>query len=275
MPSMTRRRPGVEGHGPGAPGRAVVVDGVDRQAAQLGGERRRVPDGGRGEAEGRLGAVVEADPPQAAQQMGDMAAEDPPQGVQLVDDDIAQAHEERRPAVVVGEDPGVEHLRVRQHHVGGAAQGGPFLVGSVAVVGDGPHARHEPRPQGPELVVGQRLGREEQQSGALVAGQHRLGDRHLVAERLARPGAGGQGDAAAGPEAVDRLRLVGVEPLRAPGGQALDDLGMEGPFRLGVAGRSGRRDVEARQAGPDERVGGELVEGLDGVHGPSEGTGVL
>ena len=59
-------RPVEEGHGPGTPGRPVVVDGVDREPAQLGGQRRRVADGGAGEAERRLGAVVPARPPEPA-----------------------------------------------------------------------------------------------------------------------------------------------------------------------------------------------------------------
>jgi hypothetical protein len=94
-----------------------------------------------------LGAVVEADPPEAVEQVGDVAAEDAPQGVELVDDDVAQPHEERRPAVVVGEHPDVEHLRIGQHHVGCPPEGGPFLHRGVAVVCDRPHAGYEPRPQ--------------------------------------------------------------------------------------------------------------------------------
>jgi len=95
----------------GPRGDPCVADGVDREPAQFGGQGGRVADGGAGEAEGRLGAVVEADPAQPAEQVGDVTAEDPPQGVEFVNHDIAQPHEERRPAVVIREDPGVEASR--------------------------------------------------------------------------------------------------------------------------------------------------------------------
>ena len=138
--------PVEEGHRPGPPGRPVVVDGVDGQPAQLGGQGSGVADGGAGKTEGRLGAVVEAHPPQPAEEVGDVAAEDPPQRVEFVDDDVAQPHEERRPAVVVGEDPGVEHLGVGEHDVGRPPERGPLLHRRVAVVGHRPHPRHQPGP---------------------------------------------------------------------------------------------------------------------------------
>ena len=216
--------------------------------AQLGGQAGRVADGGAGEAERRLGAVVEAHPPEPVEQVGDVAAEDAPQGVQLVDDDVAQPHEERRPAVVVGEDPGVEHLGVGQHHVGRPPEGRPLLRRRVAVVGHRPHPRDQPRPERAQLVVGQGLGREQQEGGVLPAGEDRLGDGRLVAERLARPGAGGQGDAPAGPEQVDGLRLVDVEAIGPPGRQPLEHLGVEGlsrSRRTGPDGPGGRRGASA------------------------------
>ena len=38
--------------------------------------------------------------------------------VQLVDDDVLQAHEEGGPSLVRREYPHVQHLRIREHHVG-------------------------------------------------------------------------------------------------------------------------------------------------------------
>ena len=69
-------------------------------------------------------------------------------------------------------------------------------VGGVAVVGDRAQAGHEPRAQRAELVLGERLGREHEQRGVALAVDDRLDDRHLVAERLARRGAGRDHDAA-------------------------------------------------------------------------------
>ena len=120
--------------------------------------------------------------------------------------------------------------------------------------------------------MGQGLGGEQEQGGVLPAGQDRFGDRGLVAQRLARSGAGGQGHAPAGPEPVDRLRLVDVEPLRTPGRQPFEHVRVQRLLRLAVAGDTGRDHVEARQAGPDVGVGGEGVQGLDRVHSKGEGT---
>jgi hypothetical protein len=62
--------------------------------------------------------VVVGQPAQPAQQLRDVASERAAVGVQLVDHDVLQATEERRPAIVVREQPGVEHLGVGEHDVG-------------------------------------------------------------------------------------------------------------------------------------------------------------
>ena len=152
-------------------------------------------------------ASVEADPPEAVEQVGDVAPEDAPEGVELVDDDVAQAHEERGPAVVVGEDPDVEHLGVGQHHVGRPPEGCPLLHRRVAVVGHCPHPRHEPRPQGPQLVVGQRLGRVEVEGPGLRVGEDALEGREVEAEALAA-GRAGRDDRVL---AVPDRRVIGDE----------------------------------------------------------------
>ena len=54
-----------------------------------------------------------AEPPQ---QQGHVAAEHAAEHVQLVDHDVAQAHEEGRPAGVVRQDPRVEHVGVGHDH---------------------------------------------------------------------------------------------------------------------------------------------------------------
>ncbi len=117
-------------------GRAVVVDRAHRPAAQRRRELGRVADRRTREAERRAGPVVRAHPLEPAQHVRDVAAEDAAQRVQLVDDHELQAHEERRPASVVGEDRLVQHLRVRQHDVGVLAGPGPIVRGRVAVVRD-------------------------------------------------------------------------------------------------------------------------------------------
>ena len=100
-----------------------------------------------GEAERRVGAVVLAQSSQPAQHVRDVAAEDAAQRVQLVDDDVAQPHEERGPALVRRQDPHVQHLGVGEHDVGVLAGPRAVVAGGVAVVGDRAQPGHEPRAQ--------------------------------------------------------------------------------------------------------------------------------
>src|SRR5450759_1448897 len=54
--------------------------------------------------------------------------------VELVYDDDPELLEELEPLRVVGQDRGVEHVRVRDHDLACRANGGPDGVGRVAVV---------------------------------------------------------------------------------------------------------------------------------------------
>ena len=128
--------------------------------------------------------------------------------MQLVDDDVAQAQQERGPPIVRGEDAHVQHLGVGQHDVGVRADPRPFVGGGVAVVGRGDEVGHQPLAEAAELVLRERLGGEHQQRGVATAGDDRVDDRQLVAERLARRGAGGDDDVASGTQRVDRRGLV-------------------------------------------------------------------
>ena len=80
--------------------RAVAVDRLDRESAEARRELGGVADGGAGEAERGRRSVVLAEPTQATQHVRDVAAEHAAQRVQLVDDDVAQAQQERGPPVV-------------------------------------------------------------------------------------------------------------------------------------------------------------------------------
>ena len=168
-----------------------------------------------------------------------MGAEHAPQHVELVDHDVAQAHQERGPPAVVGQHAVVQHLGVGEH--ARWRWPGPRCA---------PRARsrrrrwrppgrgRSRRGEGPELVLGQRLGGEHQQRGGRP---HRcadgLGDGHLVAERLARRRAGGDRHRPAGPGQVDGLGLVGPEARRPPSRSRT--VGGERPGQLGEAGRCG------------------------------------
>ena len=140
-----------------------------------------------------------------------MRAEHAAVHVGLVDDDVAQVREQLPPGVVVGQDPDVEHVGVGDHQVGLAADRGPLLAGGVAVVDRGPDDAVQAEPlERARLVLGQRLGRVQEQRPRRRIAAQRLERRDLKAERLARGGAGGD-DRRSVQRCLDRLGLVGVE----------------------------------------------------------------
>jgi hypothetical protein len=110
--------------------------------------------------------------------------------VELVDNHVAQVLEEHRPLGVMGQDAGVQHVRVGQDEVRPGPDRPPRVLGRVAVVGE--HAQLGEAAgqllQLGQLVLGQRLGGEEVEHPGLGLGQQRLEHRQVVAERLARGG---------------------------------------------------------------------------------------
>ncbi len=115
---VERRR--VEHHDVLLAGRcAVVVDDRDRPAGERLGQRSWVADGRRAAHDLRAGAVVRAQPQQAAQHVGDVRPEDAAVRMRLVDHDVAQLLEELKPLGVMRQDRRVEHVRVGDHHLAG------------------------------------------------------------------------------------------------------------------------------------------------------------
>ena len=109
--------------------------------------------------------------------------------VQLVQDDVSQVLKQPRPLRVVRQNPRVQHVRVRQHHVPALANRFPRVRRRVAIVCKHSEAIIQPRGQIVEfgkLVLRQRLGREEVKCSRVGRLQHRIQHRQVVAERLAR-----------------------------------------------------------------------------------------
>ena len=176
-----------ERDGPRAAGRTVIRHGSHVEAGQCGGQALRLPDRRRAADEHGVGAVVGGEAAEPTQQLRHMAPEDASKGVQLVDDDVAKPTEERRPPLVVREHSGVEHLGVREHDRGVLADPRPLLGAGIAVVGATDDPGKVELRQGSELVVGERLGGEEDQTRPRADGGDRgLCHRHLVAAGLAR-----------------------------------------------------------------------------------------
>ena len=224
--------------------RAVLVHHRDGRFDQPLGQLGRVGDGGRAQDELGGRAVEGGDAPQPAQHVGDVAAEDAPVGVHLVQDHQAQPLEELGPLGVVGQDAGVQHVRVGDQHARRPPYPGPRRGGRVAVVGGGAKGRRRtkdrgrtsiigqfllvfglwslvrqrflPPPQLRQLVLGQGFRREQVQRAGLGVGGQALEGGQQVAQALARRGGRDNADMLAARRRVQRLGLVGVELSDAP-----------------------------------------------------------
>ena len=189
-----------------------------RSAGQHRRQLGRVPDRRRAADDDRPAAVVGADPEQPPQDVGDVAPEHAAVRVQLVDDDEPELLEQLEPLRVMGEDRRVEHVRVGDDDLAGGPDRRADRCRRVAVVGRGRDVQPGRRRQLAELgdlVLAERLGREQEEGpGRRVLGD-RLEDGHGVAQGLARRGRGHDHDVLAGVDGLDRLRLVGVRPLDA------------------------------------------------------------
>ena len=119
---------------PGRAGRAIGVHEPEGLAHQALGELERVCDRRRGQHEARLGPVSVRDSPQAPQHVRDVRSEDAAVGVRLVHDDPPEVRDEVAPALVVGQDPDVEHVRVGEDQVRPAAYLRAVVAGRVAVI---------------------------------------------------------------------------------------------------------------------------------------------
>ena len=200
-----------EEHVPLARRCAVAVDDPGPPPCQGRRELARVRDRRRAADDDGGRPVVRADPQEPPDDVRDVAAEDAPVHVELVDDDVPELLEQAIPLGVVGEDRRVEHVRVRDDDLARGADDGADGRGRVAVVGRGVDLEVGRGREGAErrdLVLPERLRREqEERAGGRVVGE-RLQHRHLVAEALA----GGRGrhdhDVLTGADRLDRLRLV-------------------------------------------------------------------
>ena len=209
-----------------APGarRAVLVDEPHvLQAGEALGQLDGVGDRRAGEQEARRRAVGGGDAPQPAQDVGDVGAEDAAVDVRLVDHDDGEVGEEVGPRGVVGQDPDVEHVGVREHEVRPPADGQALLAPRVAVVDRRAHLLGQPeRVQRARLVLRERLGRVEVERACLGVGAQHLERRQVEAQRLAARRPRGD-DRRRLPGVAQRLRLVDVERVDPRVGQPLRD----------------------------------------------------
>jgi hypothetical protein len=165
--------------------------------------------------------------------------------MQFVDHDDPELLEQLEPLGVVREDRRVEHVRVRDHDLSGGAHRRADRGRRVAVVRRG----QDRQPGGcrelaefADLILAERLGREqEQRAGSRVIGDG-LHRGHRVAQGLARRRRSHDDDVLAAMDGFDRLRLVGVQALDPATRQALGDPRVQPRRHLGVGSLASRDD---------------------------------
>ena len=170
--------------GRGAPSSVTARTGrpINRSAAD-----RRVGDGRGRQHEHRIRPVHPGQPDQPAQHQRDVRPEDPAVGVALVDDDVPQPAQQSRPASVPGQQPAVQHVRVRQHPVTRARAPSPAPHRRCRRRTAPPASQAAPvtpaRPAGPPRAPWS--ARQVQRRGARL-GEQRGQHGELVGQRLAR-----------------------------------------------------------------------------------------
>ncbi len=208
-------------------------------------------------------AVVSADTKQPPEDVGHVAAEQAAVCVQLVDDDDLQLFEQLEPFGVVGQDRGMEHVRVRHDHLARRSDRRADWVRRIPVVGGSIYLQ----PRSPaelaqlsHLVLTQGLSGEEEESPSRRIFGKTLQDRQQVAQRLARSGRRDHDDVVPGTNRLDRLCLVGVEVVNTPRSQSCRNTRVQPGWNWHDSGRPGRHDCVVSDAARKRRFRQDQLE---------------
>ena len=190
-----------------------------------------------------------------------MRPEHAPVDVRLVDDDVAEVRKDVSPAVVVGEDPDMEHVRVGEDDVRPLADLPAALARRVAVVDRRLQSLQTELGQRPGLVLRERLRRVEVQRPRLRFASDRVEDGKVECEGLSRRRTGGDDDVLSAPCCLPGLRLVAIQGCDSGrderGGDARVEV-VRQRLELRVAGwlDAGVRDLlSLEEVGPARRDG--------------------
>ena len=221
-----------EGDCPSCVWRGVLSDHRRLDAEQGLDELARVGDRGRREEELRLRSVDRRGAAKASQDVRDVRPEDAAVDVRLVHDHVTEVLEDVSPAVVVREDPDVEHVRVREDDVGPLADLPAPLGLGVAVVDRRAQARKLEGRERTSLVLRQGLRGIEVEGPELRLLRERVQHGQIEGQRLAARGPGGDDEVLAPLGRVEGFRLVAVEAVEAEACERVEDAGMQ-PVRNG------------------------------------------
>jgi hypothetical protein len=233
--------------------------------AGIGDRRRR-------SGEHRMRAVVRRDSLEPPHDVRDVRTENAAVRVDLVDHDVLEPREKARPLRVIGKNPRVEHVGIREEHFRLVAEPAAARGGGVAVIGarlkrDALRA-HVPL-QDPELILRERFRRIEVERAGLGILEKARENGNIVAEGLTARGGCDDDDIRAAPQTPHRLDLVHVELLDTG---ALENL--REPFRkrrreLAEASRPRRNRVLVGDLPLVEILDLHLLEKLGDFHGCS------
>ena len=207
-------------------GGTAIRDKLELLSRQLLGQLSRVGDRrGRADKLGRA-AIETADSLQTPEEVGQVATEHAAVGVQLVDDHVLQVLEDPRPLRVVGEDPLVQHVGVRQDDVCARPNRRANILRRVPIIGMNTDVRIQrvgPLQEVIHLVVGERLGREKVQGSRVGIVDDALEDGQVVTQCLPRGGRRQHDRIRSGVDPLVAFPLVGVELPDASAFQNPDD----------------------------------------------------
>jgi len=120
-----------------------------------------------------------------------MASEDTSIIMKFVDDDVFEVFEQFYPFGVMGEDSGVEHIRVGEDDMTSGSDGLPCILGGVAVVGEDPDLlgkKSDGLVEFGPLILGEGFSGEQVDGSGGGVLEDGVKNREVVAQRLSRGG---------------------------------------------------------------------------------------
>ncbi len=224
-------------------GGAVVIDQFHRPADEGFRQFFWILNGGRTEDEFGVAAVKFTKAQQPAQYIRQVAAEDTPVGMDFVNDDILQVFKQLHPFGVLGQDTGVEHIRVGYHHMAGLTHGTPGGRRGIAVVGEGFHIHLHQLDQFIKLahLIGrQGLGGEQVQCPGIRIFQNGGQNRNVIAQGFAGCSGGDHHIIFSLSGCFQTGSLVGIQLVHTVLCKGLRQPGVNIPGPRGITGRTGR-----------------------------------
>ena len=235
----------IENEVPFAGGRAVFRYGGNFPSGQGLRQLHRVLNGGAAQNVLGMAAVKLAQPFQPPEHIGQMTAEHAAVGVNFVDDNVLQIFKQLHPLGMVGQNIGVEHIRVGDHDMARLTDGFPGGVLGIAVVGVGLdiHIKgldHIIQPA--DLIGGKRLGGEQIQRSCVLVFQNGAQNGQIIAQGLAAGGGGNDDEVFLLLRQFKALGLMGIQPVNAPFAQHFLNAGIHAFGKIRVFSlRSGQR----------------------------------